>query len=66
MSYEIFGIAAGAMLMVMGLIMTIAPRSATKKDARDHPETVKKTRRYGIIMLACGAFVLVYAIIRAL
>ena len=37
--------------LVMGLLMVIIPKQATKKENREDEASVKKTRIYGIVLI---------------
>ena len=57
--YDIAEIALVGMAVVLGLIMTVAPKSCTKKEFKDDPAQVAKIRRNGIILMVIGAVVVV-------
>ena len=58
-AYDLAKIFVFGLMFLMGLIMVIAPKPCTKKELRDDPEQVKKVRTSGIIMMVCGALLIV-------
>ena len=61
--YDIVEIALVGLAFVLGLVMTVAPKSCTKKEFQDDPAQVAKIRRNGIILMVIGAVVIVGMII---
>ena len=61
--YDISEIALVGMAFVLGLVMTVAPKSCTKKEFKDDPAQVAKVRRNGIILMIIGAVVIVGLIV---
>ena len=61
--YDRIPVFLGAVILILGLFMAIAPKSAAKKEFRDDEEQVKKIRRNGIIMLVLGIAVIIVGLI---
>ena len=59
MLYELIPILLGVIIVILGLIMAILPRISTKKDRRDDPKAVAKTRMSGFIMIVLGILVVI-------
>lgn len=59
MLYELIPILLGAIIVILGLIMAILPRLSTKKDRRDDPRAVAKTRTSGVVMIILGILVVI-------
>ena len=59
MLYELIPILLGVIIVILGLIMAILPRISTKKDRRDDPKAVAKTRMSGFIMIVLGIVVVI-------
>ena len=59
MLYELIPILLGIIIVILGLIMAILPRISTKKDRRDDPKAVAKTRMSGFIMIVLGIVVVI-------
>ena len=59
MLYELIPILLGIIIIILGLIMAILPRMSTKKDRRDDPKAISKTRMSGIVMVILGILVVV-------
>ena len=47
--YDKIPVFLGAVILILGLFMAIAPKSAAKKEFRDDEDQVKKIRGNGII-----------------
>ncbi|MBQ8949944.1 MAG: hypothetical protein IJ065_02125 [Eubacterium sp.] len=52
--YDKIPIFLGAVIIILGIYMAIAPKSATKKENRDNEAEVQKVRKNGFIMIAIG------------
>ncbi len=61
--YDKIPVFLGAVILILGLFMAIAPKSATKKEFRDDEDQVKKIRRNGIIMIVLGIAVIIVGLI---
>ena len=61
--YDLAEIALVGLAFVLGLVMTVAPKSCTKKEFKDDPAQVAKIRRNGIILMVIGAVVIVGLIV---
>lgn len=61
--YDIAEILLVGLAFVLGLYMTIVPKSCTKEELRDDPAQVAKTRRNGIILMIISAVVIVGLIV---
>ena len=48
--YEMMEMVFGLLALGLGIYMAVAPKSATKKEMRDDPAAVAKTRKSGIIV----------------
>ncbi|MBR4413346.1 MAG: hypothetical protein IKS60_07010 [Lachnospiraceae bacterium] len=59
MLYELIPILLGVVIVILGLIMAILPRISTRKDRRDDPKAVAKTRFSGLIMVVLGILVVI-------
>lgn len=59
MLYELIPILLGVIIVILGLIMAILPRLSTKKDRRDDPKAVAKTRTSGVVMIILGILVVI-------
>ena len=59
MLYELIPILLGIIIIILGLIMAILPRISTKKDRRDDPKAISKTRMSGVVMVILGILVVV-------
>ena len=59
MLYELIPILLGVIIVILGLIMAILPRISTKRDRRDDPKAVAKTRMSGFIMIVLGIVVVI-------
>lgn len=57
--YDLAEIVLVGLAFVLGLVMTVAPKSCTKKEFQDDPAQVAKIRRNGIILMVIGAVVIV-------
>lgn len=55
---ELIPFILSAILIILGLFVTIMPKENTKKELRDSEEAVKKTRRSGIVIVGCGIVLL--------
>lgn len=60
MWYNIFLLAVGAVFAIFGGIVVLRPAKFTNKKSEDFDAAVKKTKRYGLMMLclSVGAFLL--------
>ena len=56
--YEILPYILSACFVLLGLFMVIMPKQATKKSQRESEDVVKKTRRNGFVVIACGIVLL--------
>lgn len=52
--YNKIPIILGAVIIILGIYMAVAPKSATKKENRDNEAEVQKVRKNGFIMIAIG------------
>jgi uncharacterized protein YjeT (DUF2065 family) len=52
--YDKIPIILGAVIIILGIYMAVAPKSATKKENRDNEAEVQKVRKNGFIMIAIG------------
>ena len=52
--YDKIPIFLPAVIIILGIYMAIAPKSATKKENRDNEAEVQKVRKNGFIMIAIG------------
>ena len=59
MLYELIPILLGVIIVILGLIMAILPRISTRKDRRDNPKAVAKTRFSGFIMIVLGILLVI-------
>ena len=57
--YEMMEMVFGLLALGLGIYMAVAPKSATKKEMRDDPAAVAKTRKSGIIVTICGLLLVV-------
>ena len=61
--YDKIPVFLGAVILILGLFMAIAPKSAAKKEFRDDEDQVKKIRRNGIIMIVLVIAVIIIGLI---
>ena len=54
MMYDYLGMFLAGSTLLIGLIMAISPKVATKKEMREDETIIKKTRRSGIIISIAG------------
>lgn len=52
--YEIAKIVLAALIFGLGAFMFFCPKLATKKELREDPEAISKTRRSGIMEMIIG------------
>lgn len=57
--YELIKLACAVVVLVCGIFMAACPQAATKKEMREDPEVVAKTRKSGFIMIVCGVLLVV-------
>ena len=62
--YDMIPLFCGGVIFVLGLLMVAMPKQMTKKEMRDDPAIVEKTRKSGIIELVCGVLIVVIGISR--
>lgn len=62
-AYDIAKIVVFGFLFVLGLIMTVFPKKCTREDLREDPTQVAKLRKGGIVMMICGALLIVMTIL---
>ena len=59
MVYELIPILLCIIVVIIGIIMAILPRISTRKDRRDDPKAVAKTRFSGFIMIVLGILLVI-------
>lgn len=60
--YNYLPMICGVTLIVLSLSCIANPKAATKKEFREDSEKVKKTRRNGFVLAACGAVLILVGI----
>lgn len=63
MLYNLIPVFLGIVIAILGIIMAIFPVASTKKDRRNDPNAVAKTRISGFIMLVLGILLAIFRII---
>ena len=58
-AYELAKMACFGLMFVLGLIMVIIPKQCTRKDMHEDSNQVAKTRTSGIVIMICGALLIV-------
>ena len=61
--YDMIKIVFALIALGCGIYMVICPKLATKKEMRDDPEVVAKTRKSGIIITVCGILLVVLNVV---
>ena len=56
--YNYIPIILGCIILVMGIFMVACPKMCTKKEMRDDPDAVAKTRKAGVSEIVCGILVI--------
>ena len=62
--YKLIPIILSLCMFVLSFYMINKPKEATKKELRDDEKMIEKTRKNGIIVLACAITLLILGIMR--
>ena len=62
--YDLMPLFFGGIMFILGLVMVINPKGSTKKELQNDAGAVSKTKKNGLIVIACGIIVLIIEIIK--
>ena len=62
--YDMIPLFGGGIIFVLGLLMVAMPKQMTKKEMRDDPAVVEKTRKSGMIEIVCGVLIILIRLSR--
>lgn len=62
--YDYITVILGAVCVILGIAMVISPKACTKKEFREDPDRVAKTRKSGVVEIFCGIAIIVMGFLR--
>ena len=62
--YYYLPIIFGVVVIVMGICMIAFPKAMTKKELREDPNAVAKTRTSGVVEVVCGIAIIGLGVLR--
>ena len=61
--YYLIPVFLGIVIAILGIIMAIFPRVSTRRDRRNDPKAVMKTRLSGFVMIVLGILLAIFRFI---